>query len=116
MRVGSLHGEHVISPGNRLRQIGTVVGVFRTDDDDLSMVIRYGGFFGIGARTIAPDLDNTDLVGPYVKIIDLDPSDIAKLPTFTGKGGAFLASYEVIRLGGRSEVLTRSARAAPRAC
>ena len=99
VRVGSLRGEHVIQAGNRMKQIGTVVGVYRSGDDDLAMVIRYGGVFGLGARTIAPDLDNTDLVGPYVKIVDLDPRDIAKLPTFTAKGGAFLRPDETIRLG-----------------
>ncbi len=99
VRVGSLKGEHVIQAGSRLRQLGTVVGVFRSGDDDLSLVFRYGGVFGIGARTIAPDLDDVDLVGPYLKIIDLDAEDLQKLPTFTGAGGAFLKPDESIRLG-----------------
>ena len=99
VRVGALRGEHVISAGNRLKQLGTVVGVFRTGDDDLHLVFRYGGVFGYGARTIAPDLDDVDLVGPYVKVIDLDAKDLAKLPTFDGRGGAFLGANEVIRLG-----------------
>ena len=99
VRVGSLTGEHVIQAGHNMKQIGTVVGVYRSGDDDLTMVIRYGGVFGLGARTIAPDLDNTDLVGPYVKIVDLDPKEIAKLPTFIANGGAFLRPDEMIRLG-----------------
>lgn len=99
VRVGSLRGEHVIQAGHNMKQVGTVVGVYRTGDDDLIMVMRYGGVFGLGARTIAPDLDNTDLVGPYVKIVDLNAEDIAKLPTFTPRGGAFLRPDEVIRLG-----------------
>ena len=99
VRVGSLRGEHVIQAGHNMKQVGTVVGVYRTGDDDLTMVMRYGGFFGLGARTIAPDLDNTDLVGPYVKIVDLDPTEVAKLPTFTAKGGAFLGPDEIIRMG-----------------
>ena len=99
VRVGSLRGEHVIQAGHNMMQVGTVVGVYRSGDDDLTMVMRYGGFFGLGGRTIAADLDNTDLVGPYVKIVDLDPKEIANLPTFTAKGGAFLRPDEVIRLG-----------------
>ncbi len=99
VRVGSLRGEHVIQAGHNMKQVGTVVGVYRSGEDDLSMVMRYGGVLGLGARTIAPDLDNTDLVGPYVKIVDLDPGEIAKLPAFTAKGGAFLRPDEVIRLG-----------------
>ena len=99
VRVGSLRGEHVIQAGHNMKQVGTVVGVYRSADDDLSMVMRYGGVFGLGARTIAPDLDNTDLVGPYVKIVDLDAQEIAKLPTFVARGGGFLRPDEVIRLG-----------------
>ncbi len=99
VRVGSLYGEHVIQAGHNMKQVGTVVGVYRSGDDDLTMVMRYGGVFGFGARTIAPDLDDTDLVGPYVKIVNLDPSDIAKLPSFTAKGGGFLGPDEMIRLG-----------------
>jgi hypothetical protein len=34
-----------------------------------------------------------------VKIVDLDPAEVAKLPTFTAKGGAFLGPDEMIRLG-----------------
>ena len=99
VRVGSLRGEHVIQAGNRMKQVGIVVGVYRSGDDDLAMVMRYGGVFGLGARIVAPDLDNTALVGPYVKIVDLDPKEVAKLPTFTGKDGAFLKPDETIRLG-----------------
>ena len=99
VRVGSLRGEHVIQAGHNMKQVGTVVGVYRSGEDDLVMVMRYGGVFGLGARTIAPDLDNTDLVGPYVKIVDLDPKEVARLPSFTAKGGAFLRPDEVIRLG-----------------
>ena len=99
VRVGDLRGEHVIMPGPRLRQVGTVVGVFRSGDDDLALVFRYGGLFGLGARTIAPDLDDVDLVGPLVKIVDLDCKDLNAMPTFKAVGGAFLGPNEIIRLG-----------------
>ncbi len=99
VRAGSLRGEHVIQAGHNMKQVGTVVGVYRSGDDDLTMVMRYDGFFGLGSRTIAPDLDNTVLVGPYVNIVDLDPKEIAKLPDFTAKDGAYLGPDDTIRLG-----------------
>jgi hypothetical protein len=99
VRVGDLKGEDVVEAGARHRKLGVVVGVFRPSGGDLQLVFRYGGVFGLGARTIAPELDEVDLVGPMVKIIDLDRMDLAALPTFTGAGGTFLSPNSVIRLG-----------------
>lgn len=99
VRVGDLAGRHVISGGNRLRQIGTVVGVFRSGDDDLSLVFRYHTIFGLGGRPIAPDISELDLVGPYLKVIDLDPKDLSSMPTFKPANGAFLKPDDIIRLG-----------------
>jgi hypothetical protein len=99
VRVGDLKGEDVVEAGARHRKLGVVVGVFRAADGQLEMVFRYGGVFGFGARTIAPELEEVDLVGPMVKIIDLDRKDLAALPTFTGADGAFLPPNAVIRLG-----------------
>ncbi len=99
VRVGSLRGEKVIQAGVNLRKLGVVVGVFQDGDGDLELVFRYGGLFGIGARTIAPSIDEVSLVGPMVKINDLDKNDLAALPTFTGADGRFLDPNAVIRMG-----------------
>jgi hypothetical protein len=99
VRVGSLSGEKVIEAGSNLRKLGVVVGVFQPKDGDLELVFRYGGVFGLGARTIAPSIDEVSLVGPMVKINDLDKKDLEALPTFTGAEGKFLAPNEVIRMG-----------------
>jgi hypothetical protein len=99
VRVGSLSGEKVIEAGSNLRKLGVVVGVFQPKDGDLELVFRYGGVFGLGARTIAPSIDEVSLVGPMVKINDLDKKDLEALPTFTGAGGAFLGANDVIRMG-----------------
>jgi hypothetical protein len=99
VRVGSLSGEKVIQAGTSLKKLGVVVGVFRPDKGDMELVFRYGGVFGLGARTIAPSIDEVSLVGPMVKINDLEPMDLAALPTFTSAGGRFLGPDEVIRMG-----------------
>ncbi len=99
VRVGSLSGEKVIEAGSNLRKLGVVVGVFQPKDGDLELVFRYGGVFGLGARTIAPSIDEVSLVGPMVKINDLDSKDLEALPTFTGADGKFLGSNDVIRMG-----------------
>ncbi len=99
VRVGDLRGEHVIMAGNRLRQIGTVVGVFRSGDDDLSLVFRYGTIFGFGGRPIAADISDVYLVGRYVKVIDLDRRALRALPNFAASKGSFPDPREVIRMG-----------------
>ena len=99
VRVGSLRDEHVIMAGNRLRQLGVIVGVFKPTDDDPELVFQYGGVLGVGARTIAPPLAEVDSVGPYVKIISLDKKDLQALPTFKAADGAFLAPNDTICLG-----------------
>ena len=97
--VGSLHNEAVVQRGVTHKKLGVVVGVFRTNDQDLELVFRYGGFLGIGARVIAPPLEEVSLVGPMVKINELDDKDLADLPTFTGADGAFLKPNETIQVG-----------------
>ncbi len=99
VRVGSLKGAHVIMPGDHLSELGVVVGVFKPSDDDPQLVFRYRSVFGVGGRVIAPGLDDVDLVGPYVKVVDLNAKDLHDLPTFTGAGGAFLGADETICLG-----------------
>jgi hypothetical protein len=99
VRVGSLKGEPVIEAGERLKRLGVVVGVFGPSDGGLELVFRYGGWFGLGGRVIAPALEEVSLVGPMVKINDLDKMDLAALPTFDGSGGAFLTADQTIRMG-----------------
>jgi hypothetical protein len=99
VRVGSLAGERVIQAGTSLKTLGVVVGVFQTDDGDMELVFRYGGVFGLGARIIAPPIEEVSLVGPMVKINDLDKMDLAALPTFTGSDGKFLGPDEIIKMG-----------------
>ena len=99
VRVGSLVGEEVVQRGVTHRKLGTVVGVFKDSDGDLSLVFRYGAVFGLGGRIISPPLEEVSLVGPMVKINELDSKDLAALPTFTTAGGALLGADQVIRMG-----------------
>jgi hypothetical protein len=99
VRVGSLSGETVIEAGTSLRKLGVVIGVFQPNGGGLELVFRYGGVFGLGARTIAPSIDEVSLVGPMVKINDLDKMDLAALPTFMPSGGKFLGPNDVIHMG-----------------
>ena len=99
VRVGSLVGEEVVQRGVTHKKLGTVVGVFKDSDGDLELVFRYGAVFGFGGRIIAPPLEELSLVGPMLKIDELDNKDLAALPTFDKAGGAFLSANQVIQMG-----------------
>lgn len=99
VRVGSLLGEEVVQRGVTHKKLGTVLGIFKDDDGDLELVFRYGAVFGIGGRIIAPPLEELSLVGPMLKINDLDSKDLAALPTFEKKNGSFLAASQKIEMG-----------------
>ena len=99
VRVGSLKGEHVILHGDRLSKLGVVVGVFKPEAGASRLVFRHGGVFGHGGQVFALDLNEVDLVGPYVKLIRLDAKALHDLPAFTGAGGAFLRPDDTICLG-----------------
>ena len=99
VRVGSLWGEEVVQRGVTHKKLGTVIGVFKDGDGDLELVFRYGAIFGLGGRIIAPPLEELSLVGPMLKINDLDSKDLAALPTFQKTGGSFLAANQIIEMG-----------------
>lgn len=99
VQVGSLVGEAVVQRGVTHKTLGTVIGVFKDSDGDLELVFRYGAVFGFGGRIIAPPLEELSLVGPMLKINELDDNDIAALPTFTSAGGAFLSANQIIQMG-----------------
>lgn len=99
IRVGAMKGWPVIETGGHYHHLGEVVGVFRTSDGDLELVMRTTGVFGVGARLVAPPLEAVSLVGPLVKIADLDKDEFNKLPTFKDADGAFLGPDEVVRIG-----------------
>ena len=99
VRVGSLIGEEVVQRGVTHKKLGIVVGVFKDTDDDLELVFRYRAILGFGGRIIAPPLEELSLVGPMLKINDLDSKDLAALPTFKNTGGSFLAADQTIKMG-----------------
>jgi hypothetical protein len=99
VKVGDLMKWPVIQAGGHYHHLGHVVGVFQPKDGDPVLVMRTSGFFGVGARLVAPPLDAVSLVGPMVKIADLDPKEFAALPTFQPAQGAFLGADDVVRIG-----------------
>jgi hypothetical protein len=99
VRVGTLVGWPVIQSGGRYQRLGSVVGVFQPSGGDLQLVFRYRRGLFSPSRLIAPDLDDVVLVGAMVKIADVEPDDLDKLPTFRVANGRLLGPNEIVRVG-----------------
>jgi hypothetical protein len=99
VRVGAMTGWPVIQAGGRYKRLGVVVGVYQPQDDDPELIFRYSKGFGQPERLLAPPLDQVALVGAMVKIVDLDPDELDKMPTFHPADGRFLGANDVVRIG-----------------
>jgi len=99
VRAGDLVGRQVLEPSNHKGVIGRVVGVARTRQGAVQIVVRYGGLLGYGARTIAVPVEATALLGQSVQVVDLDPTQLKALPDWTASAGDGVAPDERIRVG-----------------
>jgi len=98
VRVGDLIHRTVLQPTESRPVLGRVVGVIRRDDGSQFIVIKYGGFWGIGARDIAVPLDAMVLLGRELEVLDLSPEQLSSLPTYGG-AGRMLGADEIIHMG-----------------
>ena len=62
-------------------------------------MVDYGGVLGLFARSIAVPLDAMVLLGPYMEIVDVQPAQLDKLPTYSGAGFTALPPDTVLRVG-----------------
>jgi hypothetical protein len=98
VRVGDLIHRTVLQPNESRSVLGQVVLVIRLDDGSQAVVMKYGGFWGLGSRNIAVPLDAMVLLGTELEVLDLTPEQLRKLPTYAG-AGRMLGADETIRMG-----------------
>ena len=97
--VGDLLGRQVLENVPQQHVLGRVVGVVRSDDDRLTILLRSGGLFGFGARQVAVPVEATALLGPFVVALDLNSQKLAALPDAPAAPGAMLPDSATIRIG-----------------
>jgi hypothetical protein len=98
VRVGDLIGRRVLQPLESRPVLGHVIEVVRLDDGAERIIIRYGGWLGIGGRLIAVPIDAMVLLGDELEILDLTPEQLNGLQTFKAAGGRPLsAPFTLIR-------------------
>jgi hypothetical protein len=99
VRVGNLIGEDVLEPVESQNVLGTVKQVVRDSKGGLSVVINYGGFFGVGARPIAVPVDATVLVGNVMEVVAYTPKQLRSFPTYSAVGATPVPGDSIIKVG-----------------
>lgn len=82
----------------RLGRLGVTDRVVRFGDGSLNIVIRYGGWFGLGARLIALPLAGIAMLGRQVVVMDISAEQLDAWPTFDEKSGVPLPGGDVVKV------------------
>jgi hypothetical protein len=59
----------------------------------------YGGFLGFSSRPIAVPVDGMVLLGQFMEVMDFEPEQLEKFPTFNSANTSPLQPGAVIRVG-----------------
>lgn len=78
--------------------IGFVTDVVRTPEGKIQLVVPVGGWFGRGGRPVAVPIETVAILARQIDLLDLSRDDLAKLPTFDGKGATPIDRNETIRI------------------
>jgi hypothetical protein len=76
-----------------------VRNVVRLANNQLAVVIMYGGFLGLGGRDIAVPIEGMVLLGQELEVLDFTPQNLSTFPTFTASGVSMLGPDDVIHMG-----------------
>ncbi len=98
VRVGDLIERPVLLPGESRPLVGHVAAVIRSGGG-IEIVMTYGGFFGIGARSIAVPVDAMALLGDELEIMTFNAAQLDGFPTYQGTAIGTLGAGEFIEMG-----------------
>lgn len=84
---------------DRLGRLGTTGEVVRGKDGATTIVIRYGGVLGFGARRIALPLAGVAMLGRQVVVMDITAEQLDAWPTWTGADAQPLPGTDVVKVG-----------------
>lgn len=85
VRAGDLIGRDVIAPIESQNLLGHVVKVVRRGDD-VTIVMTYGGTFGLGGHLVCVAADALALTGYNLQAKEISTGDLDKLPVCDGTG------------------------------
>jgi hypothetical protein len=99
VRVGDLLNRSVLEPVESRPVLGHVRAVVKQPDGTIAVVMDYGGLLGFFSRPIAIPVNAMALLGKDVEVIDYEPEQLQKFPTFNPAGTKPLPPDTVLRVG-----------------
>jgi hypothetical protein len=96
VRVGDLIGLRVLDDEDVT--LGRVREVVRGPDGKISLIVTYGGWFGIGTRLVAVPIEAVAILGRQIAALDMPPSEFAAAPTWADAGAQPLPPDEMIKI------------------
>lgn len=97
VRVGDLIGRDVIAPLESQDLLGHVTKLVQ-HDDDVTIVMSYGGHFGFGTHLVCVPADALALTGYALQAKDIGTNELDKLPPCDGTGDAPLDANASIKM------------------
>jgi hypothetical protein len=94
--VGALIGARVTD--NDSRTLGFVRQVVRTPQNQIDLIVDYGGWFCWGARPVAVPIAVVGSLGREVASLDMPRADYASAPTWQSNSDAVLPDGDTIRI------------------
>jgi hypothetical protein len=99
VRVGDLLHRLVLRPVEAQTILGRVRAVVRNAQGDVFVVISYGGFMGVGGRSIAVPVDAMVLLGQDMEVVAFTPRQLAAFPIFSSAGTTPVSDDTTIKVG-----------------
>jgi hypothetical protein len=96
VRVGDLIGVRVLD--DSASSIGFVREVVRTPQDNIILVVSYGGWFGWGARPVAVPIEVVTIAGRHLSSLDMPRSEYATAPSWQATDATPLPDAASIRV------------------
>ena len=97
VRVGDLIGRDVIAPLESQDLLGHVAKLVQ-HDDDVTIVMSYGGHFGFGTYPVCVPADALALTGYALQAKDISTDELGKLPSCDGAGDVPLDTNASIKM------------------
>jgi len=97
--VGDLIGREVLRPVESQDVLGRVRRLVRDRNDQVMVVVDFGGFLGFGARPIAVPIDAMVLLGQDMEIVAYTPRQLREFPTFSASDSSDIANDTIIKVG-----------------
>ena len=80
VRVGDLIGLPVLD--DSAVTLGHVREVVRTKENQIELIVTYGGFLGWGTRPVAVPIEVVGIAGRHLTSLDMPPKEFAAAPTW----------------------------------